>query len=107
MQTNSGPSGGGNPTWTCATCGQSSAAMGPNVLCWCDRFVLRGGLPYETKCLTSADAKEHSVAMIQRGWHCRKMHYGIEVWWRYAPEESTDEPDFERAETYLATGMLG
>lgn len=28
-------SGGGNPTWKCADCGKSAAAMGPDVLCWC------------------------------------------------------------------------
>ncbi len=30
-----GITGGGNPIWKCANCGQESAHMGPECLCWC------------------------------------------------------------------------
>lgn len=26
---------GGNPVWKCADCGKATAAMGPDVMCWC------------------------------------------------------------------------
>lgn len=30
-----GPTGGGNPIYTCADCGVTTSAMGPDALCWC------------------------------------------------------------------------
>jgi hypothetical protein len=34
-QTNSGPTGGGNSVYRCATCDVSGAAIGPSVFCYC------------------------------------------------------------------------
>lgn len=34
-QTNSGPTGGGNTVYKCATCGEGSAAIGPSAFCYC------------------------------------------------------------------------
>ena len=31
----SGPTGGGNPIFKCASCGNSKSGMGPEELCWC------------------------------------------------------------------------
>ena len=35
MTSGGGPTGGGNPIFICADCEQGSAAMGPEVQCWC------------------------------------------------------------------------
>ena len=74
--------------------------MCPSVICWCDQIVDRGGLPYETMCFAGDPPPE----FVQRGWHRRRLHYGLSVWWRYAPEQSTSDPDFERAERLLSSG---
>lgn len=39
--TGNGMTPGGNPVYKCADCGKSTAAMGPEVLCWCG-FTHRG-----------------------------------------------------------------
>lgn len=102
QQTNSGPTGGGNPVYRCASCGSGSAASGPGVICWCGQIVTRGGLPYETMCVVGDHpAKE----FVQRGWYRRMLHYGLSVWWRYSPEHSARNPDFDCAERFL-TGNL-
>lgn len=31
----SGPTGGGNPVYSCSLCGKGAASMGPDVVCWC------------------------------------------------------------------------
>lgn len=41
QQTNSGPTGGGNPIYMCADCEQTSCGISPNGICWCG-FKMRG-----------------------------------------------------------------
>lgn len=103
QQTNSGITGGGNPVFCCASCGASAAAIGPSAICWCNHVCMRGGLPFETMCVAGDAAPE----FVQSGWYRRRLHYGLSVWWRYAPDQSTQKPNFERASHMLLTGDCG
>lgn len=102
QQTNGGPTGGGNPGYCCSNCEESSSGISTSCLCWCDQIIDRGGLPYETRCHRGRG----TVELTQAGWKVRSQQYAMCVLWRYAPEESTNNPDFERAETFLNSGEL-
>jgi len=68
LQTNSGPTGGGNPVYQCADCGARISAMGPEPLCWCGAE-MRGGASMNLMCVLIADAR-HDPLMMEALSHC-------------------------------------
>lgn len=69
VQTNSGPTGGGNPIYICSLCLAGGAAIGPRSICYCGCHTLRGG---EYRCTRASDE-------IPDGWKEHKLLYGLKV----------------------------
>lgn len=54
-----GPTGGGNPIFKCASCGESTSGITPNGICWCG-FAHRGqGIGGHFRCLPFSYLEEH------------------------------------------------
>lgn len=54
-----GPTGGGNPIFRCADCGQQTAATGPDALCWCGYEARHVNGPSPYACVNVAAAKDN------------------------------------------------
>lgn len=85
QQTNSGPTGGGNPVYRCSQCEKASASIGPNAICYCNFEIVRGSedprLIYETQCVRNDVNEGYLDHLEQNGWRQMKKHYSVSVYW--------------------------
>lgn len=72
QQTNSGPTGGGNPVWRCMTCLNGGAAITPKAFCYCGFH----RLPEETNWYQCWDIGDGGVP---DGWREFRTVYNLSV----------------------------
>lgn len=68
--TNAGPTGGGNPVYRCADCGNSSSGMSTDCICWCG-FAHKGQNENPHRCVNVETARKDPVfklALQQAGY---------------------------------------
>jgi len=75
QRTNSGPSGGGNPTYCCTHCEQRCSGMGPEAICYCGWD--EGHNTVEYACWDS------KMGTIPDGYRVWKKQYNMEILKRY------------------------
>lgn len=78
QQTNSGPTGGGNSVYRCASCETGGSGIGTNCICHCG-----AGENYAKPCENVCVPADKSDAMKEAGWSRRILHYGLTVWRRW------------------------
>jgi len=71
-----GPSGGGNPLYRCADCGNSSCGIGPKVICWCG-FHYRGQTDTPYQCMKFEGNESYHIEMAKCGCLPGKNEIGV------------------------------
>lgn len=71
-----GATGGGNPIYMCADCERATAAMGPDVLCWCGK-TYRNGSNMGYRCIRVDDPRFDTFQWARYGVDPRHHRIGV------------------------------